>query len=318
MTARYVQKEAQECTWSRRLALFFVQLLILTVLLHRLGGVSTPVAMNLLAVGVVGLVAVIVLAFAGLGRIWFGGQLGASEAVAGILVALVGLALPTWYISQFATLPALTDVDTSPRAPTTFRRLASLRPADANRLEVPDEVTIERQEVAYPDIRTMELERSATEVFDLVLEAVRRLEWNIEMSEAPRDAPAGRIEATDRTMIMGFTDDVVVTVTGDDTHALVNVRSVSRYGLHDLGANATRIRTLFAEVKTALEKGEKTGLEHAAKPKPEPKKAVKTTVKKKTKKKRRRRVRTRSAPKKAVKTTVKKKRRRRVRTRSAR
>ncbi len=201
-------------------------------------------------------------------------------------------------MSQFATLPALTDVDTSPRAQTTFRRLASLRPTDANRLEKPDEETIERQEVAYPDIRTMELERSATEVFDLVLEAVRRLDWNIEMSEAPRDAPAGRIEATDRTMIMGFTDDVVVTVTGDDTHALVNVRSVSRYGLHDLGANATRIRTLFAEVKTALEKGEKTGLEQAAKPKPKPKKAVKTTVKKKTvrkkRKKRRRRVRRRS------------------------
>ncbi len=75
----------------------------------------------------------------------------------------------------------------------------------------------------------------------------------------------------------------------------LNVRSVSRYGLHDLGANATRIRTLFAEVKTALEKGEKTGLEKAAKPKPEPKKAVKTTVKKKTKKRRRRRVRRRPA-----------------------
>jgi hypothetical protein len=316
VTVRYVQKEAQECVWSRRLALFFVQLLILTVILHRLGGVSTPVAMNLLAVGVIGLVAAIVLAFSGLGRIWFGGQLGASEAVAGILVAIAGLALPIWFISQFATLPALTNVDTSPRAPTTFRRLASLRPADANRLEEPDEEAVKLQEVAYPDIRTMELERSATEVFDLVLEAVRRLEWNIEMSEAPRDAPAGRIEATDRTMIMGFTDDVVVTVTGDDTHALVNVRSVSRYGPHDLGANATRIRTLFAEVKTALEKGEKTGLEQAAKPKPEPKKAVKTTVKKKTVKKKRR-------PKKAVKTTVKKKtvkkkRRRRVRRRSAR
>ena len=41
---------------------------------------------------------------------------------------------------------------------------------------------------------------------------------------------------------------------------------MSRYGLHDLGANAERIRTLFAEVKAGLEKGEKTGLEHGHAP----------------------------------------------------
>ena len=33
--------------------------------------------------------------------------------------------------------------------------------------------------------------------------------------------------------------------------------------MHDLGANAGHIRELFGEVKAALEKGEKTGLEQA-------------------------------------------------------
>jgi Protein of unknown function (DUF1499) len=88
---------------------------------------------------------------------------------------------------------------------------------------------------------------------------------------------------------MGFTDDVVVQVKGDDAHAVVDVRSVSRYGLHDLGANAARIRALFEEVTTALEKGEKTVLEQAS-PKeeavPDKKDATKKRVKKRAKKRR--------------------------------
>ncbi len=65
-------------------------------------------------------------------------------------------------------------------------------------------------------------------------------------------------------MIMGFSDDVVVQVKGNDAQALIDIRSASRYGLHDLGANAARIRAFYDEVNTALEKGEKTVLEQTA------------------------------------------------------
>jgi len=136
-----------------------------------------------------------------------------------------------------------------------------MRPADANRIVEPDLAAAEEREKAYPDIRPMELERSATEAFDIVHEAVKRLGWTIALSEPAGDDGPGRIEATYRTLLMGFTDDVAIRVTGDDTRAQIDVRSVSRYGLHDLGANAKRIRTLFAEVKAGLEKGERTGLE---------------------------------------------------------
>ena len=118
-----------------------------------------------------------------------------------------------------------------------FSQLAAQRPADANRIVEPDLAAAEIQEKAYPDLRPMELERSATETFDIVHEAVKRLGWTIVLNEPPGEQP-GRIEATDRTMIMGYTDDVLVRVTGDDTHAFIDVRSVSRYGMHDLGANA--------------------------------------------------------------------------------
>jgi hypothetical protein len=90
-----------------------------------------------------------------------------------------------------------------------FSQLAAQRPADANRIVEPDLTAAEIQEKAYPDLRPMELERSATETFDIVHEAVKRIGWTIVLNEPPGEQP-GRIEATDRTMIMGYTDDVLV------------------------------------------------------------------------------------------------------------
>ena len=285
MVAIYLQKTVHEGLWARRMALFFVQLLILTVLLHRFGSLATPAALNLLTVSIGGLVLAIIVAVAGLVRIWFGGQIGAGQAFAGIAIALIGLALPAYYLSQFFLLPQLNDIETTPRQPMQFSQLAAQRPADANRIVEPDLTAAEIQETAYPDLRPMELERSATETFDIVHEAVKRIGWTIVLNEPPGEQP-GRIEATDRTMIMGYTDDVLVRVTGDDTHAFIDVRSVSRYGMHDLGANADRIRALFAEVKSALEKGEKTGLEQAE---PKPKAGTAPVLKKPVKKRRQKR-----------------------------
>lgn len=262
-TARFAVKEAHEATWARRFALFFVQLMILTVLLHRFASLGTPAAMNLLAVSVVGLLVAIAIAVFSLVRIWFGGQAGTAQAFAAIFVAMVGLAVPLYYLSHVVKLPPLTDIETSPDEPLEFKALVSLRPPDANPIKDPDETAIDEQAEAYPAIEPMVLERSAPEVFSLVHEAVERLGWNIVVSEAPGETGVGRIEATDRTLIMGFTDDVVVQIKGDDAHAQIDVRSVSRYGLHDLGRNASRIRKLFAEVTAALEKGEKRVLEQA-------------------------------------------------------
>jgi uncharacterized protein (DUF1499 family) len=285
VVAIYLQKTVHEGLWARRMALFFVQLLILTVLLHRFGSLATPAALNLLTVSIGGLVLAIIVALVGIVRIWFGGQIGAGQAFAAIAIALIGLALPLYYFSQFFRLPRLNDIETTPRQPMQFSQLAAQRPADANRIVEPDLTAAELQEKAYPDLRPMELERSATETFDIVHEAVKRIGWTIVLNEPPGEQP-GRIEATDRTMIMGYTDDALVRVTGDDTHAFIDVRSVSRYGMHDLGANADRIRGLFAEVKAALEKGEKTGLEQAE---PKPKAGTAPVLKKPVKKRRQKR-----------------------------
>jgi len=206
----------------------------------------------------------VLIALGSLIRIWFGGQSGAAQDFAAIVLGLIGLALPVFFLSKAILLPPLTDVQTTPADPLQFTVLGSQRPRDANPVTNPDVERAEMQAKVYSDIGPMFLERSAPEVYALVNEAVSRLGWTVVVNETPGESGVGRIEATDHTMIMGFTDDVVVRVKGDDAHTLIDVRSVSRYGMHDFGANADRIRALYAEVTAALEKGEKTVLEQAA------------------------------------------------------
>ena len=53
------------------------------------------------------------------------------------------------------------------------------------------------------------------------------------------------IEAVETTRIMGFKDDIVIRVRGNANGALLDLRSVSRVGEGDIGANAKRIRAFY-------------------------------------------------------------------------
>lgn len=86
---------------------------------------------------------------------------------------------------------------------------------------------------------------------------------------APEAAPReGRIEAVARTTIMGFRDDVVVRVRPDEEGARVDVRSASRYGVHDFGANASRVRALLEDIEDVA--GAEKTRKQLAKPKAPP------------------------------------------------
>jgi len=60
------------------------------------------------------------------------------------------------------------------------------------------------------------------------------------------------IEAVARTPIMGFRDDVVIRISPLGQGARVDMRSASRFGDHDLGSNASRIRSLLEDIDDAV------------------------------------------------------------------
>ena len=60
----------------------------------------------------------------------------------------------------------------------------------------------------------------------------------------------GRFEATETSAFFQFKDDVVLRVRPSETgeRSIVDMRSVSRVGISDLGMNAKRVRAFLADL----------------------------------------------------------------------
>jgi uncharacterized protein (DUF1499 family) len=240
--------------WSRRVALFSVQIVIVGVLAHRLMSLPTPVALHLFATALVGAAIAIVLGLVAFVLIWRLGRSGAWSATAGVLFGLALFAWPAALVPFFMTLPAINDVTTDPAAPPRFVNLAKQRPKGANDVRYGGSDVARRQAEAYPDIRPLVIPRPVGETYEAVGATLRRLRWKVVSEDPPlgKGRP-GYYEATDRTMILGFTDDIVIRLDGDNRETRLDVRSASRFGRHDLGRNANRIRRLFKELETQIE-----------------------------------------------------------------
>jgi len=95
---------------------------------------------------------------------------------------------------------------------------------------------------AYGDLRALTLDVPPREAIELARAAAEEMSWEI-VDVAPE---AGRLEATATTAWFGFKDDVVVRITpAENGGARVDLRSVSRIGISDLGKNAERIRAFL-------------------------------------------------------------------------
>lgn len=237
--------------WSQRIALWFLLLFLITFVFHRFVSLSTPVAMKLFGVAVAGAVISFVLGVTALMRIWREGYLGAGRAMWGVVISALMLALPLWSLPSLLSLPRLHEVSTDTSSPPAFQAIARARRGEANPVSY-QPAAAKTQAKAYPDIQPVSIDRSSSEAFSAVREAVKTLDWRIVSEQPPERGKSGMIEAVDRSLIFGFTDDVVIRVSGGDSKARIDVRSSSRYGQHDLGRNATRVRQLIAEVKTRI------------------------------------------------------------------
>jgi uncharacterized protein (DUF1499 family) len=254
MTLAKVEGASALVRWTGRIAIFSLVLAIVAGVGHRFFGMATPVLLSLLLVAFAGAMIGLALAFVASVRIWRNGGTG----VARILVAFViGLAMIAWPLSlypEFNRLPMLCDVTTDTADPPSFITLASVRNGTAANGVTYKPVFAARQHKAYPDIEPMLVNRSIEETFDLVADAVRRQRMRIVRETQPAEQNGeGSLEAVDRTLIMGFSDDVAVRVTRTSSGSRVDIRSASRYGRHDLGRNAQRVRDLMREIVAKLE-----------------------------------------------------------------
>ena len=85
-------------------------------------------------------------------------------------------------------------------------------------------------------------------IFHAALEAAAALQWDI----ASATASEGRIEATATTQLLRFKDDVAIRIRPTIDGTRLDIRSASRVGSSDFGANAKRIRAFLHELNNRL------------------------------------------------------------------
>jgi uncharacterized protein (DUF1499 family) len=204
----------------------------------QLGLASPFVGFRIFGIGLLAGVVALVLGVVGLVKTRPAtGREGRASAATGLLLGLLLVASVLVSAGSALGLPAINDITTDPEDPPAFTNPA--RPYGG-------ETFAAAQRRAYPDIAPIGLASPPDAAFAAAVAAAEALGFEI-----VREDPAARmIEATDTTRIFRFVDDVAVRVRPEGSGSRIDVRSRSRDGKGDLGANAARIRA-FREKLTA-------------------------------------------------------------------
>ncbi|MEM9990093.1 MAG: DUF1499 domain-containing protein, partial [Pseudomonadota bacterium] len=193
--------------------------------------------------------AVIVLLAVALGS-FMGGRPGqASLSLLSAFAAFAMILGPLQMKKQGETVPPIHDISTDTQDPPAFVTAAPLRKAGENPAAY-DRAQTARQVEAYPDLVPLSLELSSEDAFEICLQAVE--DAGLELLDQQKEE--GRIEAVATSRWFGFKDDVVLRIRPQaEGGSVVDIRSKSRIGVSDLGANAARIRGLREDILALAE-----------------------------------------------------------------
>lgn len=235
--------------WSFRLALLAAVVAVLAVLGHRLGVMDFRLAIfGLLGGAMIGLAAVLT-GIAGVLVTLMGKKSGTVFAAAGLVIGAIVAAPVLMAMQTGAEVPRIHDISTDLVDPPRFVAVRAVRTPQHNSLERSEPKNLaELQREGYPGLGPAVIDRHPGLVFEEAVALVKTRGWEV-VSVSPE---AGTIEATDTTRIMGFKDDVVIRVReGEEGRTVVDMRSVSRVGIGDMGTNAKRIKAFLSDLEKA-------------------------------------------------------------------
>jgi len=217
---------------------------------YKYGIIPLPTVFDMLKYG-----AMVGMAAGGLGVIailarLMSGQGALALALIGLLFGVAATGFVMNFRAQATAVPPIHDITTDTENPPQFVAAIALREA-AGAVNPPDYVgnepepgdtghTIREAQLAYyPDLQSVFLDADPGVVSAAILATIEEMGWDL----IEANTLEGRFEAIDTTFWYGFKDDVVIRMDPQRDGAVrVDVRSKSRVGVSDVGANAARIR----------------------------------------------------------------------------
>ena len=163
--------------------------------------------------------------------------------IVSMILGLVPVGIIGPQMAAAGDVPPIHDITTDTANPPAFVAIVPLRENAPNGYEYgvteawPAEKLGATTMEAYPDLKPIESDLSVADAVDRTEDALRAMGLEI----VAVDKEAGLVEATATTFWFGFKDDMVVRIVGNGEGSRIDLRSMSRVGQSDVGANAARI-----------------------------------------------------------------------------
>jgi uncharacterized protein (DUF1499 family) len=248
---------SRAATNSRRLAVFACLTAAVAVFVARAGAGRDPLGPFTVfaAALVLAAIAVLLAGFAAV-EIWNTGRRGAARASMGALLGVALLALPAYLTVQAVRLPEINQVTTDFKSPPAYMISSKAREARGAWTPPPPGPEIEAaQRAAYPDLQPALVDLEPDQAYRMALRIAKDLGWRVVDSTPPnlRGEGVAHIDAIDRTLVFGFVDDIAIRIRPQGAETEIDLRSASRVGRHDFGANARRIQRFLSAVRESVE-----------------------------------------------------------------
>jgi uncharacterized protein (DUF1499 family) len=254
MRRQLVRRASKAARFARGTGFFSLLLAVLATLLFRnnlLDALAFGVVM-LLAAGIA--VLAWVFGLAGLWKLWNEGAKAGTASLIGIVLAGVTLAPFAIAAVQSARVPALNDITTDLADPPVFPVGARVDVVAPFTPPPPADEAARMQAAAYPDLSPRLLDNTPSEAIAAVRRAAQTLGWTATTRGGSLEVPSGALLAFEsRSLLFGFTDDIVVRLRPAGEQLVLDVRIAGRFGGSDLGAHAKAIRAFQQALDTALQ-----------------------------------------------------------------
>lgn len=241
--------------WARRVSAFSLVLFVTAGIGHRYRLVETVAFLWTLALVAALAVLGLALAAGGFVRLWRHGDKAGRASLAATLLSVLVLAPYAAGAWLYVRLPALTDISTDLDEPPRFAIAPNFRDGQMNPIApIPPEAA-SAQMRAYPDVAGRRLDASPDRVLAALAPVVAARGWTVRgHMPTSSQTPEVSIEMETPSFLLRFPADAVVRLTDEDETTFVDMRMSARYGPHDLGANARRIRAFMAGLAAELER----------------------------------------------------------------
>lgn len=163
-------------------------------------------------------------------------QSGGLAVLLGLVLSLPVAGMGIAFDMAARMTPPINDISTDTQDPPVF--WFTVTPTDF------PAANAEPQRAAYPDVRPLDLDLSFDDAFGLALALVEERGWKV-LSADPDES---QIEAIATSRLFGFQDEVAIRVSETDNGTRIDMRSRSRLGQVDRGANARRIMAFMSDL----------------------------------------------------------------------